>query len=108
MRVLVKGGIRSRRRQRRHTSLGEESAETLIGILSLALLGEVSIGLEVDIVSIFGVVVVLSTKRDMYLDTVLEAVKLADGCQYARRPNQASENIPPSRSWRSGNQPDRL
>lgn len=38
----------------KHTSLGEEGAETLIGILSLALLSEVTIGLygeKKDVVS---------------------------------------------------------
>lgn len=59
-----------------HTSLGEESAEALIGILSLALLGEVAIGLSGQVSTGD---VAMSTKEVVdvvYLDTVLEAVEL--------------------------------
>lgn len=57
-----------------HTSLGEESAETLIGVLGLSLLCEVTIGLE--LVSIWTSRLLTNLGVVVYLDTVLEAVKL--------------------------------
>ncbi len=65
-------------RDQLHTSLGEESAEALIGILSLALLSEVTIGLEVGSrQSVFGDMVFVNKGGvRVYLDTVLKAVEL--------------------------------
>lgn len=110
------------------TSLGEEGAESLIGISLLALLGQISIGLDDKQVS-----EVLLGRRYLivYLNAMLETVELPKllvfiSCDYhdpdhrsgfrlcdsaiTRSTDDVGEdgNVPPSKNWRSGNPPGRL
>lgn len=57
------------------TGLGEEGAETVIGVSGLALIGQVAIGLRGDNASVIGTATILEWRA--YLNTVFETVKLS-------------------------------
>jgi hypothetical protein len=85
-------------------SLGEESAEPMVGVALLTLLSEVTIGLNtvLEAVKLSSRTTVSSPDTIQMMFTSRESRKIRVELSGIGR-----RFIPPSRNWRSGNQPDR-